>query len=214
MNNIYFIIHFMKKIPTCELIGKNYWRLTILWEKESLSKRYMECVCNCWNKCDILLESIRKWNTKSCWCLSIENRKTINLKHWMSRTKLYHHRENMKWRCNVKTRIEYKSYWWRWIKYDIKWEKFEWFYEDMWKEYKEWLELDRINVDMNYCKENCRWVSHKEQQNNKRCHHYIIHNWLKMNIAQWRDYLWLKSSWTIYYHIDRWDVEKWIKKYF
>jgi len=34
--------------------------------------------------------------------------------------------------------------------------------------YKEWLTLDRINTDGNYCKSNCRWTDRKEQMNNTR----------------------------------------------
>ena len=38
----------------------------------------------------------------------------------------------------------------------------------MGKGYKEGLTLDRIDVNGNYTKDNCRWVSQQVQANNKR----------------------------------------------
>lgn len=42
--------------------------------------------------------------------------------------------------------------------------------------YKENLTIDRIDVNGNYCPENCRWITNKEQQNNKRNNHIIEYN--------------------------------------
>lgn len=69
-------------------------------------------------------------------------------------------------RCNNKNVKFYKDYGWRWIK--CKWKTFKEFYKDMWNTYKKWLQIDRENNNWNYCKENCRWITHKEQQRNKR----------------------------------------------
>jgi hypothetical protein len=74
----------------------------------------------------------------------------------------------MKKRCKYKNYIWYKNYWWRWITYDPKRETFDWFCEDMLEWYSGELTLDRIDNDWNYCKENCRWATLKEQARNKR----------------------------------------------
>lgn len=135
-----------------------------------------------------------------------------NKTHWMTGTKFYTAWENMKWRCNCKSRVEYHRYWWRWITYCKKWHKFDWFMEDMYPTYKEWLELDRIDNNWNYCKENCRWLNHKQQQNNKRYHRYITVKWITKNVKQRSETIWLSSVWSIYYQIWKWKEVEYIEK--
>jgi hypothetical protein len=46
---------------------------------------------------------------------------------------------------------------------------FQAFYDwAMLNEYQDNLELDRIDNDKNYSPDNCRWVTHKENCNNRR----------------------------------------------
>ena len=79
----------------------------------------------------------------------------------------------MRDRCRNPHNPCFNRYGWRWIK--CYWENFEAFYEDMWKSYeihckKYWIKqttIDRINVDWDYCKDNCRWATWKEQAKNK-----------------------------------------------
>lgn len=74
----------------------------------------------------------------------------------------------MKSRCNYKKNKCYSYYWWRWIK--CLRETFDDFYKDMAPSYIEHYEkfwekdtqIDRINNDGDYCKENCRRVTCKE----------------------------------------------------
>ena len=51
--------------------------------------------------------------------------------------------------------------------------------------YADNLTLDRIDVNKGYSPENCRWVSMKEQQNNKRNNRLITYNGKTQTIAQW-----------------------------
>lgn len=81
----------------------------------------------------------------------------------------YHSWNSMKNRCNNPNLKEYKNYGGRGISYDKNWENFEGFFQDM--GYRpEGTTLDRIDVDKDYCKENCRWATKEEQQRNQRIH--------------------------------------------
>ena len=75
----------------------------------------------------------------------------------------------MKARCNNPNRDKYKYYGGRGIKVCDEWDKFEAFYEwSIANAYNDSLSIDRINPDGNYEPSNCRWVTIKEQMNNKR----------------------------------------------
>ena len=75
----------------------------------------------------------------------------------------------MKTRCYNPKRKEYKNYGGRGIAVCIGWLNFKPF--EKWalsNGYKEGLELDRINVDEGYNPTNCRFVTHSENNLNKR----------------------------------------------
>ena len=81
----------------------------------------------------------------------------------------YHSWNGMKNRCNNPNLKEYKNYGGRGIGYSDEWEYFENFYRDMGKR-PEGTTLDRIDVDKDYSKENCRWATREQQQRNQRTH--------------------------------------------
>lgn len=60
--------------------------------------------------------------------------------------------------------------------------------------YADNLTLDRIDVDKGYSPENCRWVSMKIQQNNKRNNRLITYNGKTQTIALWCEELKLPFS--------------------
>lgn len=68
--------------------------------------------------------------------------------------------------------------------------------------YAENLTIDRIDCNKGYSPENCRWVSMKVQQNNKRNNRLITYNGKTQTIAQWCEELGLCFS-TVKYRLNK-----------
>ncbi len=135
------------------------------------SQQIWLCRCECGNEKEILLISLKTGNTKSCGCSTQELRTKGITKHGHNQTgkrsPTYISWDNMIGRCNRPSQLRYKHYGGRGITYDVRWKSFANFLEDM-GERPKGKTLDRIDVDGNYCKENCRWATNKEQNNNKQ----------------------------------------------
>ena len=104
-----------------------------------------------------------------------EKKEDWRVKHWLSYSKIYMRYYHIKERCENIKNVRYKNYWWRWIK--NMWNTFNDFLTDMHDSYSDWLSIDRIDTNWNYCKENCRWIKLTEQQRNKNNTRYIKVNW-------------------------------------
>jgi len=161
-------------------LWQRYNKLVIIDERlNAKSIEKILCKCDCWNIHKVNFADLKRWHIKSCWCLQKEKVLEINktkIKHNMSKTRFYKIYRWLKNRCEYIKWKDFFRYWWRWIK--CEWKTFDEFYKDMYKSYLEHLEnfweiqttIDRINVNWNYCKKNCRWATLSEQQLNKQVH--------------------------------------------
>jgi len=151
------------------LVGKIFTRLTVISEdgKNSSNKIMWKCICDCGKTLKVAGNALKSGNTKSCGCLNNENRLTNNLKHGMSKTKLYKSWSDMKSRCLNKKNKSYDRYGKRGISICDEWLNFDEFMKwALSNGHNELLEIERKNNDGNYEPSNCKWATRKEQNNN------------------------------------------------
>jgi hypothetical protein len=93
----------------------------------------------------------------------------------------------MKRRCYDQKQPCYKNYGGRGIRVCNEWiNNFLAFYD--WANtngFRKELTLERKDVNGNYCPENCKWVTNKEQSNNKRNNTKIEYHGETKTVAQW-----------------------------
>lgn len=92
----------------------------------------------------------------------------------ISRTRVYGIWEHIIQRCENPNDRNYKNYGGRGIQVCNEWHNsrsfISWAYENG---YDNSLSIDRIDVDGNYCPENCRWADLYTQRNNTKRNHII-----------------------------------------
>ena len=88
--------------------------------------------------------------------------------HGQSYGRTYNIWAMMRQRCTNPNAANYALYGGRGVSVDPRWNKFANFLEDMGHPPSPKHTLDRKDTNGNYCKENCRWSTAEEQQNNKR----------------------------------------------
>lgn len=100
--------------------------------------------------------------------------------------KMYNTYYNMKQRCYNPKSNRYKIYGGRGIKICDEWlnDKDKFFNWCISSGIKKELSIDRIDVDGDYCPENCRWATNKEQVNNMRCNVKLEYKGKEYTIAQ------------------------------
>ena len=123
--------------------------------------------------------------------------------------KIYTCWSNIRQRCNNKNRPDYKYYGGKGIKVCNEWNTYSNFEEwAIGNGYEDNLTIDRIDVNGDYEPSNCRWITLKEQANNKTNNKIITYKNITKTIHQWADELKINPN-TIFIRLKRgWDVER------
>uniref|UniRef100_A0A6M3XGN0 Uncharacterized protein n=1 Tax=viral metagenome TaxID=1070528 RepID=A0A6M3XGN0_9ZZZZ len=176
-----------------DLTGQKFGRLTVLCIGQKGTKTTplkWKCICECGNVKNVSGQSLKNSAIRSCGCLQKEVASKLNCSHHGWGTRLYSIWDKMIQRCTNRKHKHYKNYGGRGIKVHKQWKQFKYFKEWAYKNgYTDNLTIDRIDNNGNYEPGNCRFITLKEQQHNKRTNRVIELNGKSQTMKQWADEL-------------------------
>lgn len=202
-----------------DLTGKRFNRLLVLRRTENyVDKRGVitaqwVCLCDCGKEKVLRTGDLTTGHYQSCGCLNRERLLQSHTKHGLGKTRIYHIYLGMMDRCyDEKNCSSYKYYGGRGITVCDEWhggegaKRFkEWAIKNG---YKDGLTLDRIDCNGNYTPDNCRWVTYKTQNNNKRDNHYITIGEETKTAKQWADQVGMNYTTLLARLSHGWNVEE------
>lgn len=148
-------------------IGKKYGKWTVIKFVDMHRKlQRFETQCKCGNIGLHAAADLRAGKSKQCTVCHNKENALKNTVHGMHKSKTYRIWKSMLQRCNNPKCTAYARYGGRGITVCDRWRNFENFLEDMGIQ-PPGLTLDRTNNNGNYEPSNCRWVTHKENCNNR-----------------------------------------------
>lgn len=176
-----------------DLTGRTFSRLTVVAfsHKGSAYTKFWDCVCECGKTKKINGNNLTTGKTLSCGCYRDEQ---IRLKaskegKTVSEYSTFVVWRNMVDRCTNPDNKAYARYGGRGIVVCPEWEKdFLKFLLDMGAKPKG-LSLDRKDNSKGYLKGNCRWVTSKVQNNNKRSNLVLLYKGEEKTLMEWSEVL-------------------------
>lgn len=170
-----------------DMLGLKFGRFTVISESERGNKGVIRwlCKCECGKEKVVVGYALRSGKSLSCGCY----RDSISYSHGMFKTKMYTKWALMKNRCTNKNYTSYHNYGGRGITVCDEWMK-------SFHNFKNWslkngysddLQLDRRDNEKGYSPDNCRYVTVKQNGNNKRNTVLIEIDGITKPITEWAE---------------------------
>lgn len=193
--------------PFKNLMGRKFGRLKVIGLVIGRTKkggRIWLCQCDCGNSKKISSNSLIGGGTTSCRCYH----RDLMTTHGMSGSRFHSIWNGIVSRTTKKNEKAWPAYGGRGIK--NLWPDFSSFKEEMLESYNEHVaefgekntSIERNDVNGNYCKENCRWATPKEQGRNTRKNKWYLYKGKKFLIIDLVKILGVNQN-TLYARLNR-----------
>lgn len=171
-----------------DLTGRRFYRLVVISLMERGKPYKWLCKCDCGESTIVSSAGLTSKKTGSCGCLQRESVIRKNTTHGLACTPEYPIWNDMKRRCyNPKTN-NFHNYGGRGITVCDRWlESFENFYADMGPRPSRRHCIERINNNLGYSPENCKWATYREQARNTRANRLVTLNGETRPMIAWAD---------------------------
>lgn len=167
------------------LVGHRFGRLVVIKQNRP---KFWECLCDCGEVTEAMVDRLKNGATRSCGCGMRENRALASKRfrtHGDFGSHEYRSWAGMIQRCTNPRNPSFHHYGGRGIGIDPRWRAYETFLQDMGRAPSAIHSIDRIKVNGNYEPGNCRWALPVTQANNMRTNVVLVWNGRTQTVAEW-----------------------------